>query len=367
MTKFNLILTSIIYLILGCNGDDHISGEILTSRIDKIMNQEADFQGVVCIGNLDNIFYSKGFGFADRENQIAFDKNTLFDIGSITKPFTSIAIIKCQELGLINYNDTLEKFFPEVPEDKKDITIKQLLTHSSGFVDAIGDDYEKIAKKTFLTQSFDTELLFLPGERYEYSNVAFSILGIIIETVSEKSYEEFLRKYVFLPSEMKTAGYLIPNYNNAVIANGYDDLGIFGNPGTNLGKPNEQPWDIDGPYWHLKGNGGLLMSAYDIIKYYTSIKSNLIAESSKQMLYTKYLKEDDDRGALYRGLGWGILDTDKGLAATHNGGNGVFFADFTYLIKEDLFVFLASNAYREDQDDLLIRLMKELSVTIIDN
>ncbi len=366
MTRSSLILISIFFLVLGCEDDNNAQENSLASRIDKIMEEETDFTGVVHIGTLENVLYSKGFGYANRENQIANDSNTIFDIGSVTKPFTAIGIVKCQELGLLDYEDTLGNFFPEVPEDKKNITIEQLLTHRSGFVDAIGSDYDEISKEMYITQSFDTQLLFSPGERYEYSNVGFSILGIIIETVSNKSYEEFLSEQVFLPSEMKTAGYLIPDYSATVIANGYDDLGLLGTPGVNLGKPNEQPWDTDGPYWNLKANGGLLMSANDMNQYYKFIKSDLINEVNKQKMYTKYIREDDT-SILYRGLGWGIFDTNNGLAAKHNGGNGIFFADFAYLIEEDLFVFLASNSYRESQGDLLFSLIEELSIEVVNN
>ncbi len=365
MNRSSLILISIFFLVLGCEDDNNAQENSLASRIDKIMKEETDFSGVVHIGTLENILYSKGFGYADRENQIANDSNTVFDIGSITKPFTALGIVKCQELGLLDFDDTLENFFPEVPDDKKDITVEQLLTHTSGFADAIGDDYDEISKEMYITQSFDTQLLFLPGERYGYSNVGFSILGIIIETVST-SYEEFLNGQVFLPSEMKTAGYLIPDYSTVIIANGYDDLGLLGTPGANLGKPNEQPWDTDGPYWNLKANGGLLMSANDMNQYYKFIKSDLINEVNKQKMYTKYIQEDDT-SILYRGLGWGILDTSDGLAAKHDGGNGVFFADFAYLIEEDVFVFLASNSYRESQGDLLFQIIEELSIKIPNN
>ncbi len=301
MTRFNLTLISIVFLTMGCKDDD-TSEATLTSKIDKIMEEETDFSGVIHIGTLESVLYSKGFGYADRENQIENDNSIVFDIGSVTKPFTALGIIKCQELGLLDFEDTLGKFFPEVPDDKKDITIEQLLTHSSGFVDAIGDDYDEISKEMYLTQSFDTQLLFSPGVRYEYSNVGFSILGIIIEAVSNKSYEEFLNEQIFLSSEMKTAGYLMPDYSKVVIANGYDDLGLLGVPMANLGKPNEQPWDIDGPYWNLKANGGLLMSANDIGQYYKFIKSDLIDEVSKQKMYNKYLREDNT-STLYRGLG----------------------------------------------------------------
>ncbi len=366
MTRFNLILISIFFLSMGCKDDNNVPGDTLTSKIDKIMEEETDFSGVVHIGGLNAVSYSKGFGYANRESEIAIDQNTVFDIGSITKPYTAIGIVKCKELGLLDYQDTLKNFFPEVPDDKKDITIEQLLTHRSGFIDAIGSDYDEISKEMYLTQSFDTELLFSPGERYKYSNVGFSILGIIIETVSNTSYEQFLNAQVFLPSKMETAGYLLPDYDAEVIANGYDDLGLLGTSGANLGKPNEQPWDIDGPYWNLKGNGGLLMSATDVMQFYRSIKENLIDDTSKQDMYNKYVREDNT-SILYRGLGWGVFDTDKGLGVTHNGGNGIFFADFAYLIEEDLFIFLASNAYRESQDDLLIRLMNALSVEVVNN
>ncbi len=366
MTRFVLILASIFFLMQGCKDDNSIPEGTLLSKIDEIIEKETDFNGVVHIGTTDAVSYSKGFGFADRENQIAIDQNTVFDIGSITKPFTAMGIIKCQELGLLEYQDALYNFFPEAPEDKKDITIEQLLTHSSGLIDAIGSDYDEISKEAYLEEVFKTQLLFSPGERYTYSNIGFSLLGIIIETVSNASYEEFLNEQIFDSSAMKTAGYLLPDYSNEEVANGYDDLGVFEAPMTNLGKPNEQPWDIDGPYWHLKGNGGLLMSANDITKYYKSIKANLINEVNKQKMYTKYIREDAT-SEFYRGYGWGILDSNRGLVATHNGGNDIFFADFAYLIEQDLFIFLASNSYRQSQDDLLYKLLNVLSIEIKDN
>ncbi len=363
MIKTWKVLLFLIVTTNGCSDDNPGSIDIetpsLIQKIDSILAAEDGFSGVVQVGTTKEILYSSGFGFSDRENQIPNSNETVFDIGSITKPFTGMAIAKCIEDGLLKIEDKLSSLFPGIPRDKANITILQLLTHSSGFTDSIGEDYDRVTREDFLADLFDSELLFPPGSRYEYSNVGYSLLAIIVGKVSGESYETYLKRSLFDPMKMTTAGYVIPNYDDVEIANGYDDFGLSSEPGSNLGKPNQLPWDVDGPFWHLRGNGGLLMSANDIHEFYKGIKNNTVLnQQSTSNIFTKYLREGEDD--TFVGYAWSLSQTSKGNSAMHNGGNGIFFADLNICLEVDLYIFLASNAARESQESIIGEILEVL-------
>ena len=114
-------------------------------------------------------------------------------------------------------------FFKDIPSDKKKITIHQLLTHSAGLLDVIGeDDFDHIPTEEFFKRLFNTQLLHKPGTKYLYSNAGYtSILARIIELESGNDYESFLNQHLFEPAGMKHTGYLKPEWDNKLIATGY--------------------------------------------------------------------------------------------------------------------------------------------------
>src|SRR5476651_2178840 len=153
------------------------------------------------------------YGWADIENKVPFTTNTLASIGSITKAFTATAIMKLSEQHVLSVDDPLRKYFPDIPADKANITINQLLTHSSGFhEDQLNDagDFEKINTSAYLKRVFGQPLAFIPGEKAVYSNVNMSILAIIIEQLTGMDYEQFLKKYLFEPVGVQNIGYHYP-------------------------------------------------------------------------------------------------------------------------------------------------------------
>ena len=132
--------------------------------IDNYLSQlatEKNFSGGLLIIKDGKKIFSKGYGWANKEKNIPFTPSTLASMGSITKAFTAAAIMKLTEQGKLSVNDSLKKFFPNVPPDKANITIHQLLTHSSGFREFLkedGGDYEKINTEEFLKRTFSEPL-----------------------------------------------------------------------------------------------------------------------------------------------------------------------------------------------------------------
>ena len=174
-------------------------------KIDEYLTQlekEKNFSGGLLIIKNGSKIFCKGYGWADKDSKIPFTTNTLASMGSITKAYTAAAIMKLIEQKKMSVDDHLKKFFPNIPADKADITIHQLLTHSSGFHEFLkndGGDYEKSETTGFLKKAFSEPLAFKPGEKAVYTNVGMSILAIIIEQISGLDYEQYLKKNLFEP------------------------------------------------------------------------------------------------------------------------------------------------------------------------
>ena len=174
---------------------------------------------------------------------------------SMTKQFTAAAILKLEMMGELSVDDPITEHLDGVPRDKREITIAQLLNHSSGLIDALGDDYEPIARDRMLAGAFKSELQSRPGAEYSYSNLGYSVLAALIEEVSGESYEEFLSQNLFEPAGMAATGYVLPDWDTEQVAVEYDA------GGASQGRPFDHPWADDGPYWNLRGNGGMLSTA----------------------------------------------------------------------------------------------------------
>ncbi|MFD2561442.1 serine hydrolase domain-containing protein [Aquimarina rubra] len=315
-------------------------------KIQKYMNQLEDsgFSGSVLVAHKGNVILAKGYGYADRENKVKYTAKTVSTTGSITKQFTGAAILKLEMQGKLSVTDKLSKYFDNVPDDKKEITLHHLLTHSAGLPPAIGDDYQKITTDEFVKKAFDRKLLFTPGTQYEYSNVGYSILGIIIEKLSGMSYEAYLYENLWKPAGMYQTGYQIPSF-------GHIAVGYRGD--QKWGRTTERAWADDGPYWHLRANGGVLSTVQDMYKWHKALLGDKILNvDAKAKLYGKHIEEGEGAGSYY-GYGWAIFPTPRNTELiAHNGGNGIFFADFWRYLEEDITIMMMTNAVKRPYENI---------------
>ena len=322
------------------NESNNSSNGSLNKIENYLSNLEQDgFFGTVLFAKNGKVQLKKAYGFSDKDNQIKNEPTTIFDIGSVTKQFTAAAILKLEMQGKLSVEDKITAYFDKVPSDKSEITIHQLLTHSSGLMSGIGDDYEVITSNEFVNRAFNMKLLFQSGENYEYSNVGYSLLGMIIEKVSGMSYENYLYAHLWKPANMNQTGYSRPNYLKENVAVGYNKKN-----GKALGRPNEQKWDGDEPYWNLKANGGILSSIEDLYKWHLALKEdNILSKDVKKKYFTPYVKEGEDANSYYS-YGWAMYKTSRGTSlAAHNGGNGIFFADFWRYLDDDMVIIVLNN------------------------
>ncbi len=303
------------------------------------------FSGSVLVSQKGQILLDGGFGFADREAKKPQTRETIFSIGSITKQFTAAAIMRLVADGKLNVTDKLSDHFTSVPPDKKDITLHQLLTHTAGFRGSLGDDYDTLSAERYAALAFSSKLESRPGTEYNYSNVGYSLLGIIVEKVSGMGYERFLRERFFVPTGMMHTGYVIPGFKAADLAVGYRD-------GQRWGTALDRPWLADGPGWNLRANGGILSTAGDMYKWVRALKyATVLPEESVRQLWTPHVKEGPDAQSWY-GYGWVSEGEGTERIVWHNGGNGVYNAFIGYNPDSDFFVFISSNSNDKISDRL---------------
>ncbi|GAA4274863.1 serine hydrolase domain-containing protein [Aquimarina gracilis] len=342
MRNFIKIL-SIVCLLASCkqtsvkaqSGSENSNvSEKLNTYLNRL--EKNGFSGSILVAQKGKILLEKGYGYANRDENVSCTPSTVFDIGSITKQFTGAAILKLEMQGKLSVQDKVSSYFSDLPKDKSDITLHQLLTHSSGLPPGIGDDYTEISTQKFVNEAFGKKLLFKPGSAYEYSNVGYSILGIIIEKVSGVSYEEYLAKNLWTPARMKQTGYKKPEFRE--IAVGYKN-------NKKWGRPTEKEWSDNGPYWHLKANGGVLSTVQDMYKWHLALLNNEILDSkAKAKYFTKHIEEGEGANSYY-GYGWAIFPTPRNTELiAHNGGNGIFFADMWRYLEEDITIIIMTNA-----------------------
>jgi CubicO group peptidase (beta-lactamase class C family) len=265
---------------------------------------------------------------------------TVYDIGSVSKQFTAAAVVKLQMQGRLRVTDPIDRFFAGVPADKRGITVRHLLTHTAGLVDALGDDYDPLTREAMVTEALTSTLRTRPGPRYHYSNLGYSLLAAIIEQVSGRGYEDYLAHELFAPAGMTQTGYVLPDWEPRDVAVEYNAQD------RPQGRPYEHPWAADGPYWNLRGNGGLLSTAHDMGRWLLALEGDAILdEPAKAELFRPRVLEEPGGETRYA-YGWVVTDTPLGTVNWHNGGNGWAYAELGRLPETGAGLFWVTNHYR---------------------
>ncbi|MFS1525850.1 serine hydrolase domain-containing protein [Microbulbifer sp. 2304DJ12-6] len=313
-------------------------------RIDKYLsdNVRNGVSGSILVvqDNIDLI--NKGYGLADREEKLANSPSTVFDIGSLTKQFTAAAILKLAEQQKLRLTDSLDVYFKNISSDKKQITIHQLLTHTAGFQEYPGGDFDLVSKASYFETVFSSKLRFEPGSRYEYSNVGYSVLSAIIEQVTKTGYETFLSQEFFKTLNMTHTGYVLPDWNNVTLAHGYYE--DFYDRGTSIERYRKNSVS---PI--LVGNGGIQSTVSDLRKWVVALDEHrVLSEKSTQLLTKKHVETptqvDAFQSSTFYGYGWKIGSSNySDRVISHNGNNGVYRSSIIWRPEEGVFVIFLAN------------------------
>lgn len=330
-----LVLFLLLLAAAVCNAQEALRvGEV----DDYLTRMEAfGFSGGVVIAEKGKIVLEKGYGFADRERDVRITPDTLFDIGSITKTYTATGILQFVEAGKMSLDDTLPRFFKDVPEEKRGITIAQLLTHTAGLPLYSGGDFDLATREQMVEATLEPKLRFPPGSKWEYCNTCYQLLTVIVEDVSGQPYEKFIYDRYLAPNGIRDTGYVIPDFLGRPVANGYR--------GTKSdGSPLQKAWYGDGPSWNLRGAGGFIAPLRDLVKWDRVVRAtpeSIRKRSTEPVVATG---RRDEKMA----YGWFYRDTPQGRLISHSGGNGFFGVNLRRYVDRDVVVVFGTNNARYD-------------------
>jgi len=317
-----------------------VAGDPVGAELDRYLSRLAayGYSGSALVARGGRVLLHKGYGLADRARGVPYTAETLFDIASIAKQFTAAAILKLEMEGKLRVEDPLGRFFPDAPADKAAITLHQLLTHTSGLRDTFGEEYEPVTRQELLRRVFASRLLGPPGRRYRYSNGGYSVLAAVVEVASGQTYDDYLRGRLFAPAGMRHTGFRLPAADLALLAHGYTADGDWGTP-------LDHPWAADGPYWDLRGNGGILSSTGDFYRWHLALAGDrVLARPQREKYVTPYVSEGRWAHTDYA-YGWSVGKSPTGKReVSHIGGNGAFESDFRRYLDDDAVIVLSGNS-----------------------
>lgn len=287
------------------------------------------------------IILAKGYGMANLELSVPANEKTAFAIYSITKPFTAMATMMLVEEGKISLEDPISKYLKDLPAAWNPVTVRQLLNHTSGiksFQESSFDSKDLMRDYTpaeiiKLTANFPLD--FPSGERWEYNNTGYFLLGMLIEKVSQKSYEQFLRERIFAPLEMRdtrleNSAELIPNR-----ADGYT-------------------WQNNGFRNAVRISptisfsvAGLVSTVLDLAKWDAALYTEkLLKKTTLEQMWT-YTELNNGEIETNGGLGFGLTPFRGHKRVGHSGGAAGFATTITRLIDDKITVIVLTNADRE--------------------
>ena len=310
--------------------------EVQAQAVEALVKRHAEldmFSGTVIVADHDKIVYANAFGQANKDHRVPNRLDTSYNIGSIGKTFTAVAIMQLVEAGKLRLDDRLSQYLPDFPfPEKHTITIQQLLNHSSGLGDYMEHADYKRAMPDIRTISdilplvYAQKPLFAPGERFGYSNSGMVVLGAIIEKASGMSYPGYLQRHVFGPAGM----------NDSHLAQ-EDDVLANRSIGYTI-KP-------DGGYranvreiMAASADGGLHTTAPDLLRFDQALNGNaLLRADSRQQMLTPV-------GPVpFYASGWFTKRVDGHLAVGHGGGAPGINAEFRRYPDDGYAVIVLSN------------------------
>lgn len=305
------------------------------SLISNVFKDKNGPGGIFLIAKDGKAIYKKAVGKANLELDVDMTTDQIFQIGSITKQFTAVAILMLEEQGKINTSNSISKYVPDYPSGDK-ITIHHLLTHTSGIKDFTKmKSIQQIAQKDLspkeLIDFFKNEPVdFLPGTKFEYNNSGYVILGHIIELVTGETYKDFIRKNIFEKVGMSNSQYA-------------DDTAIIKNRAYGYQKKGGQYVNKGRISFSIPfSSGSLMATAEDMLKWQNALNNHLLLneKTSKKAFSKKTLNNGD---TIDYGYGWHLSELNGTPTREHGGSVFGFKSMGVYIPSLDIYVIGFSN------------------------
>ncbi len=311
----------------------------MEKKIDKIFEEfQTGYTPGVSVAVIKNekLIYEKGFGFADLDNKIKIEPKTNFRLASITKQFTALSILVLEQDGKLSLEDHLTKFFTNFPKYGDQITIKNILQHTSGML-----DYEHFVNDEDSVQLKDQDVLdillaqdstyFIPGTKHQYSNSGYAVLAMLVEKLSGKTFAAFLRERIFKPLKIN---------NTVAFEKGISEVQsrAFGYAKTDSGFVFSDQSLTSA----VLGDGGIYSSAIDLLKWNNEVSSPTLLP--KEKFDRVFQKGKDLSGNEFDyGFGWRLDPYKNYIRRYHTGGTCGFSNIYMKIPELDLTVIILIN------------------------
>lgn len=313
--------------------------KLLDSLLNKRLKANG-FRGSVLVAYKDQILMKYAHGKADYRSREQIQTQSCFQLASVSKSFTATAVMMLKEDEKLAFDDLITKYIPEFPYE--DITIKQLLQHTGGLqnymylVDNYWDNDSLITNEDVLDLLIKHNLPLnnLPGKRFLYSNTGYAMLALLVERVSEQSFESYLRENIFLPSQMSHSF----TYNHQIMDTLSNRVVGYNRKGSRLYRYDFEPNDM------VLGDKSVFSNLDDLFLYQKALNSyQLVSKPTLDEAYSKGRTNSRYARDFNYGYGWRFKQ-DKGLNLIyHNGLWHGFSSSLTREINNDVTVILLNN------------------------
>ena len=303
------------------------------------------FSGTVLIAKNGDPLFKKAYGFANKDKSIPNSVDTKFDLGSMNKMFTAVAIAQLVERGKLSFTDTVGKVLPDYPNKSvaEKVTVHHLLTHTSGMGSYFNEKFRanlgNLRKVSdYLPLFANDPLAFEPGTKWQYSNSGFTVLGAIIEKVSGQSYFDYVKENIFKPAGMVNTDSFERDKETPNLAIGYTKAGPDGRPdpaATRRANSTMRP---------AKGSpaGGGYSTVDDLLKFSIALRDHKLLSKKSTELITTGKVEMGGSGRKY-GYGFGEDFSSGRRIIGHNGGGPGIGANFDMLTDTGYTVVVLGN------------------------
>jgi len=308
---------------------------------------EDKFSGAVLVARDGQSLFKKAYGLANKENSTANNVDTRFDLGSMNKMFTAVAIAQLVERGKLSFTDTVGKVLPDYPNknvaDK--VTVHHLLTHTSGMGSYFNDKFraklnELRTVSDYLPLFVDEPLAFEPGSNWQYSNSGFVLLGLIVEKVSGQSYFDYVKENIFKPAGMTNTDSYERDKAVSNLAIGYTKAGEDGRldpEATRRSNSAMRP---------AKGSpaGGGYSTVEDLLKFSLALRHyKLLSQKSTELITTGKVEMGPAGSGRKYGYGFGEDNSNGRRIIGHNGGGPGIGANLDIFTESDYTVVVLGN------------------------
>jgi CubicO group peptidase (beta-lactamase class C family) len=333
----------ILFLVLISNMS---FAQTKVEQIEELLstyNEYGQFNGSVLVSDQGKVIYKKGFGMANMEWDIPNQPNTKHRLGSITKQFTAMLILQLVAEGKLDVQAPITTYLPDYPKASGDIiTSHHLLTHTSGIPNytAFPKFMEDESRNPYTPEEFvktfaDKPLDFTPGEKFSYSNSGYFLLGLLVEKLSGKSYEQMLQEKIFAPLNMKDTGY--DNHGDILKnrATGYEKQGGY--------YVNSRFLDMSIPY----AAGAMYSTVEDLYKWDQALyTTTLLSKEDMNQYFKPYITAF---GNTHYAYGWGVgydkigSSKDSIYTISHGGGINGFNTNISRTTSDKSLIVLLNN------------------------